>query len=76
MLANSRTHDLEVGKAGQVVVQDIKWVREPDGTYKIAVIEISQLLVKDYQQMALKTSKQLQNRHLCGVNDTSIIHTP
>ena len=38
--------------------------------------EISQLLVKYYQQMALKTSKQLQNRYLCGVNDTSIIHTP
>lgn len=40
VLANSRTHDLEVGKAGQVVVQDIKWVREPDGTYKIAVIDV------------------------------------
>ena len=25
--------------------------------------------------MALKTPKQLQNRYLCGVNDTSIIHT-
>ena len=38
--------------------------------------EISQLLVKDYQQMPLKTSKQIQNRYLCGVNETSIIHTP
>ncbi|MBE6350217.1 MAG: hypothetical protein E7062_05655 [Spirochaetaceae bacterium] len=40
IIADSRTYDLEVGKAGQVVAQDIKWVREANGIYKLAVIEL------------------------------------
>lgn len=38
--ADSRSYDLEVGKAGQVAVQDIKWIRDTDGSYKLAVIEL------------------------------------
>ncbi|MBO5137620.1 MAG: helix-turn-helix domain-containing protein [Spirochaetaceae bacterium] len=40
VLADSRTYDLEVGKAGKVTVQDIKWIRDSDGVYKLAVIGV------------------------------------
>lgn len=40
VLAGGRTYDLEVGKAGRVAVEDIKWIRDSDGTYKLAVISV------------------------------------
>ncbi len=40
VLAGGRSFDLEVGKAGKVSVQDIKWIRDSDGTYKLAVINV------------------------------------
>lgn len=40
ILAGGRTYDLEVGKAGRVAVEDIKWIRDSDGTYKLAVINV------------------------------------
>ena len=40
VIADTATYDLEVGKAGQVKVQDIKWVRDSDGKYRLAVIEL------------------------------------
>ncbi len=36
--AGLRSYELEIGKAGQVVAQDIKWLRGSDGTYRLAVI--------------------------------------
>mgnify|MGYP005605425407 CR=1 FL=1 len=51
-LANKRTYfatisnigfigyDLDIGKAGQVVAQDIKWIKDTDGKYKLVVIEL------------------------------------
>jgi len=36
--AGLRNYDLEMGKAGQVVVEDIKWVREAPNVYKLVVI--------------------------------------
>jgi cytoskeletal protein RodZ len=40
IIANTRTYELEIGKAGQVLVQDIKWIKDTDGKYKLAVIEL------------------------------------
>ena len=40
VVAANQTYDLEVGKAGQVQVEDIKWVRESDGKYKLVVQEV------------------------------------
>ncbi|MFA6938042.1 MAG: helix-turn-helix transcriptional regulator [Treponema sp.] len=40
VIANSESYDLEVGKAGQVKAEDIKWVKDSDGKYKLVVIEL------------------------------------
>lgn len=40
VVADSRTFDLDIGKAGQVVVEDIKWIKDTDGKYKLVVIEL------------------------------------
>ncbi len=36
--AGLRNYDLEIGKAGQVVAEDIKWIRDNSGTYRLVVI--------------------------------------
>lgn len=41
VIAGGRTIDLEVGRAGEVLVQDIKWIRdESTGRYKLVVEKI------------------------------------
>lgn len=40
VIADSRSFDLEIGKAGQVLVEDIKWLKDKDGRYKLVVIEL------------------------------------
>lgn len=40
IVADAKTYDLEVGKAGQVLVEDIKWIKDTDGRYKLVVIEL------------------------------------
>ena len=40
ILADGRTYDLEIGKAGRVVAEDIKWIRDVDGMYKLVVAEL------------------------------------
>lgn len=40
VVANSRTYDLGVAKAGAVVVQDIKWIKDINGKYKLVVAEL------------------------------------
>ena len=40
VIANSKTFDLEVGKAGQVKVEDIKWVKDGEGKYRLVVMEL------------------------------------
>lgn len=39
-VADTKSYDLEIGKAGQVLVQDIKWVRDTEGKYKLVVVEL------------------------------------
>ena len=38
--AGTAIYDLEVGKAGQVQAEDIRWVKEADGKYRLVVIEL------------------------------------
>lgn len=40
VVANSRTYDLDVPKAGEVIAQDIKWIKDTDGRYKIVVVDV------------------------------------
>ncbi len=40
VVANTSSYDLEVGKAGQVGVEDIKWVRSGDRKYSLVVQEL------------------------------------
>ena len=40
VIADTATYDLEVGKAGEVEVEDIKWIRDSDGKYRLVVVEL------------------------------------
>ena len=40
IVADSKTFDLDIGAAGQVLVEDIKWIKDSDGRYKLVVIEL------------------------------------
>src|SRR5574344_337550 len=40
VVADSKSHDLEVSKAGQVVAEDIKWIKDTDGKYKLVAFEL------------------------------------
>jgi len=40
IIADSKSFDLDIGAAGQVFVEDIKWIKDSDGRYKLVVIEL------------------------------------
>ncbi len=40
VVANGKTYDLPIAKAGEVVVQDIKWIKDTDGKYKVVVVDL------------------------------------
>ena len=40
VVADTKNYDLEIGKAGQVLVEDIKWVRDSEGKYRLVVVEL------------------------------------
>ena len=40
IIADARTFDLEIGEAGKVLVEDIKWIKDTDGKYKLVVVEL------------------------------------
>lgn len=40
VVAGLSSYDLEVGRAGEVQVEDIKWVRDNDGRYRLVVLEV------------------------------------
>jgi cytoskeleton protein RodZ len=40
IIADTRSFDLDIGKAGQVLVEDIKWVKNLDGKYQLVVVEL------------------------------------
>ena len=35
-----KTVDIEIGKPGQALVQDIRWIRDAQGIYKLVVLEV------------------------------------
>jgi cytoskeletal protein RodZ len=40
IVADGKTYDIELGNPGEVLVKDIKWIKDPDGTYKIVVNDL------------------------------------
>ncbi|MBQ0050727.1 MAG: helix-turn-helix domain-containing protein [Treponema sp.] len=40
VVANGKTYDLGVSKAGEVVAEDIKWIKDTDGKYKVVVTKL------------------------------------
>lgn len=40
VIAGLSSYDLEVGRAGEVKAEDIKWVRDSDGKYRLVLIEL------------------------------------
>lgn len=38
--ADTNTFNLDFGRAGQVIAEDIKWIKDSDGKYKLVVIEL------------------------------------
>ncbi len=40
VVANGKTYDLPIAKVGEVVAQDIKWIKDTDGKYKVVVVNL------------------------------------
>lgn len=40
VVADGKTFDLGMGSAGEVLVEDIKWIKDTDGRYKLVVIDL------------------------------------
>lgn len=40
LIAGGRTYDLAIGNPGQVLVQDVRWIREADGTFNLSVLDV------------------------------------
>ncbi len=40
VIGDGKTVDIEVGRPGQILVQDIKWIKDYDGKYKLVVLEV------------------------------------
>lgn len=38
--ADTKTYNIDIGKAGHVLVEDIKWIKDNDGKYRLVVIEL------------------------------------
>lgn len=40
IVADAKNYELDIGKAGQVLAQDIKWVRDSNNVYRLVVLEL------------------------------------
>lgn len=40
LVAEGKSYDLEMGRPGQVLVEDVRWIKEADGVYKLTVAEV------------------------------------
>ncbi len=40
VIGDGKTVDIEVGRPGQVLVQDIKWIKDYEGKFKLVVLEV------------------------------------
>lgn len=40
IVADTKTYNIDIGKAGKVLVEDIKWVKDSDGKYRLVLLEL------------------------------------
>lgn len=40
VVGDTHSVDIELGKSGEVLVEDIRWIRDSDGTYKLVVLPV------------------------------------
>lgn len=40
IVADTKTYNLDIGKAGRVLVEDIKWIKDNEGRYRLVVFEL------------------------------------
>ncbi len=40
VISDGESYPLEIGKAGQVKVEDVKWIRDTDGRYRLVVVDL------------------------------------
>lgn len=40
VVGDTHSVDIELGKSGEVVVEDIRWIRDSDGSYKLVVLPV------------------------------------
>lgn len=40
IIADGKTYDLGVSKAGEVIAQDIRWIKDTDGKYKVVIVQL------------------------------------
>ncbi|MBQ4379039.1 MAG: helix-turn-helix domain-containing protein [Treponema sp.] len=40
VVANGKTYDLAVPRAGEVIAEDIKWIKDTDGRYKVVIVDV------------------------------------
>jgi transcriptional regulator with XRE-family HTH domain len=40
IVADTKTYSLDIGKAGHVLVEDIKWIKDNEGRYRLVVFEL------------------------------------
>ena len=40
IIADGKSYDLGVSKAGEVIAEDIRWIKDTDGKYKVVVVQL------------------------------------
>ena len=40
IIADGKTYDLGVSKAGEVIAEDIRWIKDTDGRYKVVIMQL------------------------------------
>ncbi|MBQ6780858.1 MAG: helix-turn-helix domain-containing protein [Treponema sp.] len=40
IIADGKTYDLGVSRAGEVIAQDIRWIKDTDGRYKVVIVQL------------------------------------
>ncbi|MBQ3965232.1 MAG: helix-turn-helix domain-containing protein [Treponema sp.] len=40
IIADGKTYDMGVSKAGEVIAEDIRWIKDTDGKYKVVVVQL------------------------------------
>ncbi len=40
LIADGKSYDLGVSKAGEVIAEDIRWIKDTDGKYKVVIVQL------------------------------------